>query len=129
MRTQLAPFLRGLVLFALQYGFNGAMYQQIRITAYRRSEVGISLIAQTEVPDVFRLVLGLAQGTQHHGLQQPGIGTTLDALEQLGIIGRLRIIFTGQLQAEFLHELAQRFELFWCWSLVNTIQNDVLMFM
>jgi len=41
VRTQLCPFLRWLVLLAMQYCLDGAMHQQIGIAADRRSEMGI----------------------------------------------------------------------------------------
>ena len=82
MDTQFGPFLRRFILFALQHRLDRAMHQQIGIAADRRGKMRISIISQTEVADVFGLILGLSQGTQHHRLQQTGIRTPLDAFEQ-----------------------------------------------
>ena len=60
---------------------------------------------------------------------QTVIGASLDAFKQLGIIGRLRVFFSGQLQTEFLHEFAQRFQFFRRRPLVDPVQHGVPMFL
>ena len=64
---QLFP-VAGIVFAALKHRLDGAVYEQIRVAADRRCEVGIRFVSQTEMADIIRAVDRLLHGAQQHGL-------------------------------------------------------------
>src|SRR5690606_8235052 len=63
--------------------------QQVRVAADRRGEVGVGLVVETEVADVLRAVHRLAQGAQHHGLDQLEVRTLAHGFQQAQeVLGR-----------------------------------------
>ncbi len=62
-------------------------------------------MCQPEVSDVVGAVDGLAQGTQHHRLNQMAVGTPLHLGDQLGVVARLGLVAAAQTQTEFLRKL------------------------
>ena len=78
----------GLIPAMFEQCLDGAVIQQIRVAADRRGEVSIGIIGQAKMPLVVGGVDGLLHGTQHHGLQQCGVRTTMDALRENLVILR-----------------------------------------
>src|SRR5471030_1290230 len=60
MRAQLLPVALT-VAFPRERGFDGAMHHEVRIAPDGRGEMGISLVGEAEMTDVFRAVLRLLQ--------------------------------------------------------------------
>ncbi len=63
---------------------------------------------EAEVADVLGRVRRPLERAQQDRLQQREVGARLDALEQARIVGRLRLLAAGELQAELGEEFAQR---------------------
>ncbi|MCY1290883.1 hypothetical protein D9M70_400460 [compost metagenome] len=104
-----------------------AVHQQVRIAADRRGEVGVGLVVQAEVAVVLRGVHRLAEGTQHHRLDQLEVRTALDLLQQRLVVRRGRFALAAvQGQAEFAEELAQVVQLFLRRAVVDPVQRGNL---
>ena len=52
----------------------------------------VRLVGEAEVADVLRAVDRLLQRAQHHRLQELRVGPVLDALEQLRVVLRVRLV-------------------------------------
>ena len=114
-------------LAAIEQVFDGAMDNQIRITADGGGEVGVGRIGQPEVADIVRAVHGLLHGAQQHGLDQPLIGPLAHRLQQGGVILGGGLLAARQCQPQLVEELAQVVELFLLGRLVDAEQGRHLL--
>ena len=75
------------------------------------------------MPHVVGTVDCLLQRAQHHGLQKLCIRPVLRTLEQLGVVARMRIVATAQLQPETRQKVAQRGQLLRRRAFMNAIEH------
>ena len=83
------------------------MHEQIWIAPDGGREVRVGFVSQSKVPQIFRAIHGLPQGTQQNRLQQLVVGPAPDLLQQLGVVLGLRGDPTPELQSELAQEFAQ----------------------
>ena len=102
------------------------MHQQVGIPTDGRREVGVGLVGETEVADVVGAVHRLTQRTQHHGLQQLAVRTVADLRQQCGVVLRVRLVATAELEAEFAEEGAQFLQTVLARAFVHAIQRRLL---
>ena len=76
--------------------------------------------------DVVRAVLRLRQRAQQHRLQQREVRTLADAIDQLRVVHRRRLVAAGERQRRAAEELAQRRELLRRRAFVDAIQRGLL---
>ena len=68
----------------------------------------ILVMRQAEMPDILGAVARLGQGTQHHRLDQVRIRAILYFVQQLGVVGRLRLVAAAQRQKSSKRPLLSR---------------------
>ena len=77
-----------------------AVHEQVRIAPDRRGEMRVGVQRQAEVPGILRAVHRQRLRAQQHRLDQAGLGTVADLLQQRGEIGRRHLAGRRQLQRE-----------------------------
>ncbi len=80
------------------------MHQQVRIAAYGRSEMHIGIVGQSEMADIVRTVDRLTETSQHHRLDEMGVGARPHGLQQPCKVLRGWIVATAQAQPELGQE-------------------------
>ncbi len=112
------------ILLGADNAANRTVRQQIRITTDRRGEVRIRFIIETEVAVVVRAVNGLAQRTQHDGLNQVVIRAVTNGFKQRLIILRCRTFLAFvQRQTQLTQECTQFFQTLWRRTIMDAVQR------
>ena len=130
-RRQAARVVRvGGVRAAADQVADGAVHQQVRVTADRRGEVGVGVVGQPEVALHMGLVLGLAHGAQHHGLDHLAVRPVGDGLaELLEHLRADRPFRPGNAQAQPAQELLQVGQALFLGRLVVPVERRQLRFL
>ena len=126
LHPQLIPGLLGVVRGSREERLDGAVRQQIGISANRRGEMRVGIVGKAKVADIVGAVHRLFHRAQQHCLQQRRVGTVLDFFQQCRIVGRLRLISSRQLQSEILQHRSQRFQLLLIRAGMDAIQRGML---
>ena len=109
-------------VLAVNHGLDTAMHDQIRITANRRGEVGITGKPQAEMATLIRAVDGLTERAQHHRLNDIRVGTVCNTGQQRLIISGGWLVSTPQLQPQLAQEKPHRIETLLGWAIVHPVQ-------
>src|SRR5574340_1154399 len=96
----------GRIYCTVQYRLDRAMNQQIGVTSDRGCEMSIGFVGKSKMADVIGAINRLAQGSQHHRLQQLRIGPVLDFGQRSGVILGAGLVSPAQLHTELLEKIA-----------------------
>ena len=83
----------------------------------------VGLVVQAKMALVLGLVDRLAEGAQHHGLDNVGIGSIRHLAQQLLVVQGRRLDATPEIQTELPQEAAQALEFFLGGPLVHPVQG------